>query len=294
MIDLDDELATEFLAECREHLAILETELLVLERGEAEMDEERVHRAYRAVHSLKEGAGFFDLVKICELAHWTEIALASIRSHTMVLTADRVGVLLRGADKLHELIEDPGASNEADTAEILAALAGLPTERVDHRVDRADRVDRGTPADRGCASAIDQAHRGGMRLRMLLVEDDFASRLLLQTFLSRFGECHIAVNGREAVEAVRSVIERGQRYDLICMDIMMPEMDGREAVRQVRALENAYGIRSTLSAKIIMTTTVDDFKEVIRCFREFCDAYLVKPIDLAELLGHMKSYRLIQ
>ena len=71
------------------------------------------------------------------------------------------------------------------------------------------------------------------RLRILLAEDDFTSRLLLQTFLSRYGECHIAVNGREAVAAFRLALEQGQRYDLICMDIMMPEMDGGEAVREI-------------------------------------------------------------
>jgi len=77
------------------------------------------------------------------------------------------------------------------------------------------------------------------------------------------------------------------------MDIMMPEMDGCEAVRQIRAQEEAHGILSTYGAKIIMTTTVDDIKEVIRCFNELCDAYLMKPIDLAKLLRHMKSYQLI-
>ena len=103
-----------------------------------------------------------------------------------------------------------------------------------------------------------------------------------------------AVNGREAVGAFSAALERGQPYDLVCMDIMMPEMDGREAVRQVRAIEAAHGILSTFGAKIIMTTTVDDIKEVIRCFRELCDAYLMKPIDLSKLLYHMKSYRLAQ
>jgi two-component system chemotaxis response regulator CheY len=126
------------------------------------------------------------------------------------------------------------------------------------------------------------------------VEDDFASRLLLQTFLSRYGECHIAVNGREAVDAFRSASERGQPYDLICMDIMMPEMDGREAVRQIRAMEVARGILSTDGAKIFMTTTVSDIKEVILCFKELCDAYLLKPIDLALLLSEMKVLRLLR
>jgi two-component system chemotaxis response regulator CheY len=117
--------------------------------------------------------------------------------------------------------------------------------------------------------------------------------LLLQTFLTRFGPCHIAVNGREAVEAFRSTFEQGQRYDLICMDIMMPVMDGREAVRQIRALEVAHGILSTSGVKIVMTTALEEVKEVIRCFQELCDAYLMKPIDLAQLLDHMKSYQLV-
>jgi two-component system chemotaxis response regulator CheY len=82
-------------------------------------------------------------------------------------------------------------------------------------------------------------------MRALLVEDDFASRLLLQTFLFRFGECHAAANGREAVEVFRASWEMGLPYDLICMDVMMPEMDGCEAVRQIRAQEQARGILST-------------------------------------------------
>jgi two-component system chemotaxis response regulator CheY len=89
-------------------------------------------------------------------------------------------------------------------------------------------------------------------------------------------------------------MERGQRYDMICMDIMMPVMDGREAVRRIRAMEEAHGILSTSGVKIIMTTTVEEVKEVIRCFQELCDAYLMKPIDLAELLDHMKAYQLIR
>jgi two-component system chemotaxis response regulator CheY len=271
MINLDDELAEGYLAECREHLATLETDLLAIEKGGAETDEERVNRAFRAVHSVKGGAGFFDLVKIRELAHQTEDVLAKVRSRKLAPTPERIGVLLRAADKLDELIRNPGASNQADIADIMAALARLCAE---------------TEAPAG--------NQGARQLRMLLVEDDFASRLLLQTFLSRYGECHIAVNGREAVEACRAAWDLGQKYDLICMDIMMPEMDGCEAVRQVRALEDAHGVLSTSGAKIIMTTTVHDVKEVIRCFKELCDAYLMKPIDLTQLLGHMKSYQLVQ
>jgi two-component system chemotaxis response regulator CheY len=77
------------------------------------------------------------------------------------------------------------------------------------------------------------------------------------------------------------------------MDIMMPEMDGREAVRKVRSIEEAHGIISTFGAKIIMTTTVSEVHEVIRCFHELCDAYLIKPLDLSELLRQLKLCHLV-
>jgi two-component system, chemotaxis family, chemotaxis protein CheY len=130
-------------------------------------------------------------------------------------------------------------------------------------------------------------------MKTLIVEDDFTSRLFLQTFLSRYGVCHIAVNGKEAVEAFRVANDNELPYDLICMDIMMPEMDGKEAVRQVRAQEEARGILSHHGVKIVMTTAVTDLKEVVQSFQQLCDAYLFKPIDTAELLRQLKSFQLV-
>jgi len=273
MINLDDEVGQSYLAECVTHLAAMEKNLLAIELGAAEVDEELVNCVFRAVHSVKGGAGFFDLATVRELAHRTEHAMALICSRQMVATPNRVNVLLGATDALRTLLDNPGASNQADISAIMAALEGLPAD--------------------GNASAS-PIRSDDWRLRALLVEDDFTSRLLLQTFLARYGDCHIAVNGCEAVEAYRLALEQRRRYDLICMDIMMPEMDGREAVRQIRAMEDAQGILSTYGAKIVMTTAVGEVKEVIRCFRELCDAYLVKPIDLGQLRAHMKSYKLVE
>ena len=131
-------------------------------------------------------------------------------------------------------------------------------------------------------------------MRTLIVEDDFTSRLLLQSFLSQYGECHIAVNGREAVSAFRASRENGQAYDLICMDIMMPEMDGQTAVREIRAAEEAGGVLSTYGVKIIMTTALDDVKNVVESFQSLCDAYLFKPIDKEKLLNQLRDLCLVQ
>lgn len=272
MINLEDELAQQYLVDCREHLDNLEMELSAIEATGAGFDDEPVARAFQSLHSVKEGAVLFGLAKIRELAHQTEDALAMIRSRKVVLTSYGVSIMLAATDKLRELIQNPAASQSIDLAGIMADL---------ERLNAAPN------------SEIEKARLRGGHLRILLVEDDFVSRLLLQSFLGRYGECHVAINGRESVESFRYASERGHRYDLICMDIMMPEMDGREAVRQIRGMEKSNGILSTFGAKIIMTTTVDDIKQVSECFQNLCDAYLKKPIDLAELLSQMKSYRLV-
>ena len=130
-------------------------------------------------------------------------------------------------------------------------------------------------------------------MRTLIVEDDFTSRLLLQSLLAPYGECHLAVNGREAVAAFRTAQKSGQAYDLICMDIMMPEMDGQTAVKEIRALEEAGGTLSTQGVKIIMTTALDDVKNVVESFKSLCDAYLFKPIDTGKLDAHLRELDLV-
>jgi two-component system chemotaxis response regulator CheY len=130
-------------------------------------------------------------------------------------------------------------------------------------------------------------------MKSLIVEDDFTSRLLLETILSRFGQCHVAVNGQEAVDAFRMAQKDGFSYDLICMDIMMPEMDGQEALQQIRDSEMAAGILSSEGAKIVMTTALDNPENIFSAFFELCDHYLVKPIDTTKLLELLRSSALI-
>src|SRR5580693_8070408 len=124
-LGLDDELVQDYLAECREHLATIETDLLAIEQRGAEIDEQLVNRVFRAAHSIKGGAGFFDLSKIRALAHKTESVLDMIRSRQMVPTSEVVSILLLSFDKLRELIEHSEGSNQADIAEFVAALMGI-------------------------------------------------------------------------------------------------------------------------------------------------------------------------
>jgi len=126
-------------------------------------------------------------------------------------------------------------------------------------------------------------------LKTLIVEDEFTSRILLQNLLTPYGECHIAVSGEEAVEAFRMAVADAAPYDMICMDLRLPAMDGVEAVRQIREAEADNGVPWSNRVKIVMETSVDDLKNVMRSFHELCDAYLVKPIKKASLLDEMRK-----
>ena len=130
-------------------------------------------------------------------------------------------------------------------------------------------------------------------MQTLIVEDDFTSRLLMQELLKKYGSAHIAANGKEAVEAVRASMDAGHPYDLICLDIMMPEMDGHEACRQIRAIEEERGILSTHGAKILMTTALGDAKSSFGAFWNLCDGYLVKPIQKARLTRELEKLGLV-
>ncbi|HOS97149.1 MAG TPA: response regulator [Deltaproteobacteria bacterium] len=131
-------------------------------------------------------------------------------------------------------------------------------------------------------------------MKILIVDDDFTSRILLQEMLSPYGQCHVAVNGREAIEAFMVAWNEGSPYDLVCLDIMMPEVDGQTVLKGIRAMEETEGVPLGNGVKIIMTSALDDKENVLSAFKELCDAYLVKPINKVKLLGYLRDLRLIQ
>ena len=131
-------------------------------------------------------------------------------------------------------------------------------------------------------------------MKTLIVEDDFTSRLYLKELLKGYGPCHIVTNGKEAVEAVQIALDADEPYDLICLDIMMPVMDGQEALRLIRQLEEAKQIISTNGAKILMTSGLDDPHNVIAAYHSLCDGYLTKPIHRAKLIEVLNKFGLIK
>ncbi len=125
-------------------------------------------------------------------------------------------------------------------------------------------------------------------MKILIVEDDSASRLLMQRLLKPYGEVHTAINGRDAVATFHLAMAQGEPYHLVCLDIMMPEVDGHRVLKEIRNMEDGQN-----PVKVIMTTALADLENVRKARHERCDAYIAKPITKAVLLGKMRSLGLL-
>lgn len=131
-------------------------------------------------------------------------------------------------------------------------------------------------------------------MRILIVEDDFIARRILKEILSTYGDCDIVVDGEEAIQAFRLAWEDGNPYDLICMDIMMPNINGQEALKEIRDIEKQIGIKSIEEVKVVMITALDDPKSVIHAYyKGGATSYIVKPVERDKLLEELRLLGLI-
>jgi two-component system, chemotaxis family, chemotaxis protein CheY len=129
--------------------------------------------------------------------------------------------------------------------------------------------------------------------RYLVVDDDGVCRALLEAMLSPYGRCHFADCGREAVDAFRRALEQGKPFDLVCLDIMMPGMNGHDALKAIRAIEAEHGILGSDGVRVIMTTALRDSKHCVQSFREGCESYVTKPVHEGEFLQRMRELSLL-
>jgi len=126
--------------------------------------------------------------------------------------------------------------------------------------------------------SINEAHRS---LRVLIAEDNAVNRLLVTSLLGKRGHTVVSVvNGREAVAAVTA-----SDFDLVLMDVQMPEMDGLEATAEIRKLEVTTGTHVPIIALTAHAMKGD--REI--CMSAGMDEYLSKPIDPKKLFALIES-----
>jgi two-component system chemotaxis response regulator CheY len=136
---------------------------------------------------------------------------------------------------------------------------------------------------------MDKKEREVIKVRVLIAEDDMASRKFLYKFLSAYGDCDVTVDGMEAIDAFLLAWDEETPYDLICLDVMMPKVDGQKVLKTIRDLEQHKGIDDSRRAKIIMTTALNAQQTVLDSFAFGCEGYAAKPIDTQKLLEVIKK-----
>jgi two-component system, chemotaxis family, chemotaxis protein CheY len=129
-------------------------------------------------------------------------------------------------------------------------------------------------------------------VRSLIIEDTAVIFRIVQHILAEFGESDIAEDGLKAIKKVKLSMNENNYYDLILLDIMIPEINGLDVLSNIRNLEK---IHSDLKpAKIIILTSLSEPKYIKAGMARGCDSYLLKPVDKYKLIGELKKLKLTE
>ena len=132
-------------------------------------------------------------------------------------------------------------------------------------------------------------------MKTLIVEDDDLNREFLVDFFSEFGQVESAGNGFSALDLFQDASIQDKPFDLICMDIMMPDLDGQQALKEIRELETDKGLDSKDIVKVIMMTGLDDRENVTNAYVEGgCHGYLTKPVATKDIIALLKQLGLLE
>ncbi len=131
-------------------------------------------------------------------------------------------------------------------------------------------------------------------MRFLLVDDDKKVLEVLGRMLAPYAECDAALSAKDAVILFRDALKKDAPYDVVFMDIMMPEADGHRAVEELRRIEASGGAPPTEIFKLVMISSVSDVRNVCESFfRGQADAYIVKPLEKAPLLAELRKHKIL-
>jgi two-component system chemotaxis response regulator CheY len=131
-------------------------------------------------------------------------------------------------------------------------------------------------------------------MKILIIEDDFASQKLLEAYLSPYGEVTTKDSGEEGLVELEQSWETDDHFELVCLDIMLPGKDGQEILQEIRNREKQRGLTGLKGIKVVMTTALGDSKNIMGAFRNQCEHYLTKPISMSNIKRVLKDLGLLK
>ena len=130
-------------------------------------------------------------------------------------------------------------------------------------------------------------------MKCLVVDDELVSRRKLKRIMESFGFCDEVENGDQAVLAVIRALNLKEPYEVILMDLMMPVMDGHEALRRIRAIEKERRVAPGQEARVVVISSLEDQKNVCQAFfKGLASAYVTKPVNRESVLVALRTLNL--
>ena len=128
-------------------------------------------------------------------------------------------------------------------------------------------------------------------MRTLVVDDSPAIRVLLQRILASYGECDVAQNGQEAIDAHSRGLSEGRPYELICLDLGLPYFDGIAVLAKIRAAEVQRQL--PVKARIVVVTASREPGRTQKASELGADGCLLKPVVAEQLIQYLKDFGLV-
>ncbi len=126
-------------------------------------------------------------------------------------------------------------------------------------------------------------------MKTLVVDDDGFGRDVMKSMLSTSWQFVEAESGAEAFTAFMNALDDRAPFDLITLDIGMPDMDGTEVLQKIRDFEEDKNVPPDKRVKILMVTAHTDKDTVLACIKEGCDEYIMKPVQRESVIAKLKK-----
>ncbi|BDU73379.1 chemotaxis protein CheA [Mesoterricola silvestris] len=259
MVSLADEsIIADFVAESREHLGSIEPDLLAMEDLGAQVSQEVINRVFRAIHSLKGGAGFFAFEALKRLSHAMESVLMLVRDGKLHPTPDLMDTLFTGVDRLRAMLDDIHASDNVPCTAELAALDAILGGQGVNLSETVKGREKGSKRDFDLdAEGVRSALRRGMNLYHAIaylhhdIKDQGLAPLAFLNNALSVGTCLDAFIDVEAIADLEHCLEQDLPVTLLFASVLEPELAAlalRLPADQVKVLE-VKALKESLKAK---------------------------------------------